>query len=50
MSLDTERTLRELQQLNIYTGADLPDMAHNQQLLTVAEYSYAATNRQIQIR
>ena len=50
MSLDTERTLRELQQLNIYTGADLPDMAHNQDLFTFAEYAYATTNTQLQTR
>ena len=41
--------MRELQQLIIYTAADLPDMAHNQQLLTFAEYAYAAPNRKLQI-
>ena len=40
---------RQLQQLIIYTAADLPDMAHNQQLLTFAEYAYAAPNRKLQI-
>lgn len=49
-SLVAERTLRELQQLNPYTGADLPDMGHQQDLLTFAEYAYATTNTQLQTR
>ena len=49
-SLLTECTLRELQQLNLYTGADLPDMAHKQELFTFAEYAYATTNTQLQVR
>ena len=31
-------------QLNLYNGACLPDMAHNQELLIFAEYAYATTN------
>ena len=46
----TDRTTRELQQLNLYTGADLPDIAHNQELLSFAEYAYATTNMQLQTR
>lgn len=49
-SLVTERSLRELQQLNLYTGADLLDMANKQDLLTFAKYAYATTNTQLQTR
>ena len=42
--------MRELQQLNLYTGADLPDIAHNQELFAFAEYAYATTNTQLQTR
>ena len=42
--------MRELQQLNLYTGAALPDIAHNQELFAFAEYAYATTNTQLQTR
>ena len=32
--LITESTLREPHRLNLYTGADLPDTAHNKEPLT----------------
>ena len=49
-SLVAECTLRELQQLNLYAGADLPDMAHRQELLTFAEDACVTTNTQLQMR
>ena len=48
--LVTKRTLRELQELNLSTAADLSDMVHQQELLTFAECAYATTKRQLLTR
>lgn len=47
-ALLTTATLRGLQQLCLYTNTALPDMAHYMEMLTYAEYAYAATNVQLQ--
>ena len=49
-SLVTERTLEELQKLNLYAGADLQDMTHQQELLAFAEHAYAITSTRVQTR
>ena len=40
--------LRKLQQLCLYNNTTLPDMAHHMEMLTYAEYAYAATNVKLQ--
>lgn len=48
--LVTERTLRELQGLNLCTSTDLPDMSYKQEISTFVEYVCAITSEQLLMR